>query len=50
VSQREMNLTAEKPTLRPPGTTYWLMTNGQGDVLTLDYTGEKMLPSVRFFA
>jgi hypothetical protein len=44
VAQTETNLTAEKPPLRPPGTAYWLITNGRRDVLTLDYAGEKMLP------
>jgi hypothetical protein len=44
VTQTETNLTAEGPLPRPPDTTYWLITNGQGDVLTLDYDGEEMLP------
>jgi hypothetical protein len=44
VSQTETNLTAEKPPRRPPGTTYWLITNGRRDVLTLSYDGEEMLP------
>jgi hypothetical protein len=44
VTQTETNLTAEGPLPRPPDTTYWLITNGQGDVLTLDYDGEELLP------
>ena len=44
MTQTETNLTAEGPLSRPPDTTYWLITNGQGDVLTLDYDGEEMLP------
>jgi hypothetical protein len=44
VTQTETNLTAEGPLPRPPDTTYWLITNGQGDVLTLYYDGEEMLP------
>ena len=44
MTQTVTNLTAEGPLSRPPDTTYWLITNGQGDVLTLDYDGEEMLP------
>jgi hypothetical protein len=44
VTQTETNLTAERPPRRPPGTTYWLITNGRRDVLTLYYGGEEMLP------
>ena len=44
MTQTETNLTAEGPLPRPPDTTYWLITNGQGDVLTLYYDGEEMLP------
>jgi hypothetical protein len=44
VTQTETNLRAEIPPQRPPGTTYWLITNGRRDVFTLPYQGEEMLP------
>jgi hypothetical protein len=44
VTQTETNLRAERPPRRPPGTTYWLITNGRRDVFTLPYQGEEMLP------
>ena len=44
MTQTETNLTAERPPRRPPGTTFWLITNGRRDVLTLYYDGEEMLP------
>lgn len=44
VTQTETNLRTERPPRRPPGTIYWLITNGQSDVLTLDYDGEEILP------
>jgi hypothetical protein len=44
VTQTETNLRAERPPRRPPGPTYWLITNGRRDVFTLPYQGEEMLP------
>jgi hypothetical protein len=44
MTQTETNLRAEIPPQRPPGTTYWLITNGRRDVFTLPYQGEEMLP------
>lgn len=44
MTQTETNLRAEIPPQRPPGTTYWLITDGRRDVFTLPYQGEEMLP------